>query len=165
MHGRISHSEETRTEAASYFSQGYGFHAVATYMGLPSGTMREWLDSYRQGRLLNFDLVRENRSYPQQLKVAAVEKFLAGTPKPEILLEFGISTRTLFNKWVLAYRKDGPAGLTPKPKGRKPAGIDGESLEEKVSRLEMENALLKKYQALVIADQAAQPSKRKQSHC
>lgn len=163
MDGRITHSEETRIEAAKQFALGYGYHVVAKYLGLPAGTMRIWHDSYLQGRLLNSYLMRENRSYPQQLKVAAVEKFLAGTPKPEILLEFGISTRALFNKWVLTYRTDGPEGLSPKLRGRRPTGIGSESLEQKVHRLEMENALLKKFQALMIEDQAAQPSKRKRS--
>ena len=164
MDGRIAHSEETRMEVAKLFENGHSYQAVATYLGLPLGTVRGWQDSHRQGHLLNFDLVRENKRYSQQLKVAAVEKFLAGTPKPDILLEFGISTRALFNSWVLAYRKDGPAGLVPKPRGRKPSLVGSETLEQKVYRLEMENALLKKYEALVIEDQAARPSKRKQSH-
>lgn len=164
MDGRIAHSEETRIEAGKFFALGHSYRAVATYLGIPYGTVRIWQDSYRQGHLLNSGLVRENRRYSQQLKVAAVEKFLAGTPKSDIVLEFGISTRALFNSWVLAYRKDGPAGLVPKPRGRKPSVVGSETLEQKVYRLEMENALLKKYEALVIADQAAQPSKRKQSH-
>lgn len=92
-----------------------------------------------------------------------MEKFLAGTSKTEIILEFGISTRSIFDKWVSIYRKDGPAGLIAKRKGRKPLVIGEESLEQKVYRLEMENALLKKFQALVAEEKAAQPSKRRRS--
>ncbi len=163
MAGRVGYSEEVRIAAAGQFVLGHGAGAVATYLGLSHGTMRRWQDAYRQGRLLNSGVVRENRSYPQQLKQAAVEKFLAGTPKSEIIFEFGISTRTVFDRWVAAYRKDGPSGLVAKPKGRKPSVVGKESLERKVYRLEMENVLLKKFQALMAEDQAAQPSKRRRS--
>lgn len=163
MGGRVGYSEEVRVAAAGQFALGHGASAVATYLGLSHGTMRRWQDAYRQGRLLNSGVVRENRIYSQQVKQAAVEKFLAGTPKSEIIFEFGISTRTVFDRWVAAYRKDGPSGLVPKPKGRKPSVVGKESLEQKVYRLEMENALLKKFQALMAEDQAAQLSKRKRS--
>lgn len=163
MDGRFSYSEETRIEVARLFALGHGARAVATYLGLSHTTMRQWQDAYRQGHLLNSGSVREIKIYPQQLKVAAVEKFLAGTSKTDIVLEFGISARSLFDKWVAAYRKDGPSGLAPKPKGRKPSVVGTESLEAKVYRLEMENALLKKFQALVAEEKAARPSKRKRS--
>ncbi len=163
MDRRFGYSEEVRIEVAKLFTLGHGARAVATYLGLSHSTMRRWQDSYRQGNLLNCGFVRANKVYPSQLKVAAVEKFLAGTPKAQIILEFEISTRAIFDKWVSIYRKDGPLGLVTKPRGRKPLVIGQESLEQKVYRLEMENALLKKYQALVAQEKAAQPSKRKQS--
>ena len=150
-------------EASRQFALGYGYFVVAKYLGLPRGTARTWQDAYHQGHLLHSGDVRENRIYSQQLKVAAVEKFLAGTPKTDIVLEFGISARSLFDRWVAIYRKEGPGGLAPKPKGRKPQVVGTESLEAKVYRLEMENALLKKFQALMAKEKAAQPSKRKRS--
>jgi len=162
MDGRIRYSEEVRIEVARLFTLGHGAKAVATYLGLPFGTMRTWHDAYRLGNLLNSGAVRENKFYPEQLKQAAVEKFLAGTPKAEIILEFEISTRAIFDKWVAAYRKDGPSGLAPKPRGRKPLIVGQESLEQKIYRLEMENALLKKFQALMAKEQQVRPSKRKQ---
>ena len=162
MDGRIRYSEEVRIEVARLFTLGHGAKAVATYLGLPFGTMRTWQDAYRQGWLLNSGAVRENKSYPYELKLAAVEKFLAGTPKSEIVLEFGVSTRALFDKWVATYRKDGAPGLVAKAKGRKPLVAGSESLEQKIYRLEMENALLKKFQALMAKEQQARPSKRKQ---
>ena len=163
MDGRFSYSEETRIEVARLFTLGHGARAVATYLGLSHSTMRRWQDSYRQDNLLNSGFVRANKVYSGQLKVAAVKKFLAGTSKTEIILEFGISTRSIFDKWVSIYRKDGPAGLIAKRRGRKPLVIGEESLEQKVYRLEMENALLKKFQALVAKEKAAQPSKRRRS--
>jgi transposase-like protein len=162
MDGRVGYSEEIRVQASELFASGYGARTVARYLVLPMSTMRVWEDSFRQGHLLNSGAVRENKIYPQHLKVAAVEKFLAGTPKSQILLEYEISTRSLFNKWVAAYRKDGPEGLVAKTKGPKPSVVGTESLEQKIYRLEMENALLKKFQALMAKEQQARPSKRKQ---
>ena len=162
MDGRVGYSEEIRTHATGMFASGYGARAVATYLAVPYNTVRTWEDSFRLGHLLDFSAVRENRSYPQHLKVAAVEKFLSGTPKSQILLEFEISTRALFNKWVAIYRKDGPEGLAAKAKGPKPSVVGTESLEQKIYRLEMENALLKKYHALMASQQQVQPSRRKQ---
>ena len=162
MDGRIRYSGEVRIEVARLFTLGHGAKAVATYLGLPYDTMRVWEDSYHQGCLLNSGGVRENKSYPYELKLAAVEKFLAGTPKTEIILEFEISTRAVFNRWVFAYRKDGAKGLVAKPKGRKPLVAGQESLEQKIYRLEMENALLKKFQALMAKERQARLSKRKQ---
>ena len=163
MDGRIIYSEEIRIEAARQFALGYGYHVMARSLGLPLATARTWQDAYRQGHLLHSGDVRENKFYPHELKLAAVEKFLAGTPKADIIFEFGITTRAIFDRWVAAYRKDGPSGLVAKPKGRKPSVVGEETLEQKVYRLEMENALLKKFQALVAKEKAAQPSKRKQS--
>ncbi|MDO8713986.1 MAG: helix-turn-helix domain-containing protein [Polynucleobacter sp.] len=163
MDGRIAHSDDVRIEASKQFALGYGYFTVAKFLGLPLSTARTWQDAYRQGHLLHFETMRENKVYPQELKVEAVEKFLAGTSKTEILLEFGITTRSVFDKWVAIYRKDGPSALAAKPKGRRLLVEGTETLEAKVYRLEMENALLKKFQALMTEEEAARPSKRKRS--
>jgi len=163
MDRRNGYSEETRIEVAQQFELGYSYGAVATFLGLPPGIVRNWQDAHRQDRLLNSGLVREKRKYSQELKVEGVEKFLAGTPKSDVIAEFGISTRTLFNTWVATYRKDGPSGFVPKPRGHKPSMVGSESLEAKIYRLEMENTVLKKFQALMAEKKAAQPAKRKQS--
>jgi len=100
MDRRNRYSEETRIEVAQQFELGYSYGAVAIFLGLPPGIVRNWQDAHRQDRLLNSGLVREKRKYSQELKVEGVEKFLAGTPKSDVIAEFGISTRTLFNTWV-----------------------------------------------------------------
>ena len=162
MDRRIGYLYEVRIQAAEQFALGYGARAVATYLDVPYNTVHTWENSHRLGQLLHSSAVKENKTYPQHLKVAAVEKFLAGTPKSQILLEFEISTRALFNKWVTTYRKDGPESLVAKAKGPKPLVVGTESLEQKIYRLEMENALLKKFQAPMANEQQARPSKRRQ---
>lgn len=107
---------------------------------------------------------RNNKIYSTELKLAAVEKFLAGANKNDVLEEFAISSRSLFNKWIVIYRDQGASALAPKVKGRpaKNRIPKEETLEEKVYRLEMENALLKKFHALMEQEQAL-IAKRKQS--
>lgn len=53
MDGRIRHQTETRIEAARLFDAGFGYTAVATHLRLPAGTLRDWQDAHRQGRLLD----------------------------------------------------------------------------------------------------------------
>ncbi|MEG0363522.1 MAG: helix-turn-helix domain-containing protein, partial [Aurantimicrobium sp.] len=102
---RVKHSFETRIEVARLFDAGFGFHAVATQLGLKRESVRNWHDQYMQGRLLD-SAVMGNKKYSPQLKIAAVEKFLAGTPKQDVLVEFEISTRAVFDKWVVLYRSE-----------------------------------------------------------
>jgi transposase-like protein len=165
MDGRIRHQIETRIKAARLFDAGFGYSAIATRLRLPAGTLRNWQDAHRQGRLLGLAVMAENKHYSPEAKLTAVEKFLAGTIKAEVIDEFQISSRSLFNKWLAIYRSEGAQGLTGKPKGRPKRGVDQsqETLEAKVYRLEMENAVLKKFHALMAKEEAAPKAKRRQS--
>jgi len=165
MDGRRKHKTETRIEAARLFDAGFGHSAVASRLRIPEGTSRQWFDSHRNARLLGLGSVSGNKHYSFELKLAAVEKFIAGSTKAEVLFEFDISTRALFNKWVASYRLHGVEGLRPKARGRKIRNSDPslESDAEKIWRLEMEIEVLKKLIALTSQEEAAQLAKRKQS--
>lgn len=165
MDGRIRHQVETRIEAARLLDAGFGYSAIATQLRLPAGTLRDWQDAHRQGRLLGCAAMAESKQYSPEAKLAAIERFLAGTTKAEVIDEFGISNRALFNKWLALYRAKGAEGLAGKPKGRPKRSFDPsqETLEAKVYRLEMENAVLKKFHALMAKEEAALDAKRRQS--
>lgn len=106
--------------------------------------------------------MREAKRYSPEVKIAAVEKFLSGESKTVVIEQFGISNRGLFNKWLAAYRLHGVEGLKPKPLGRPVKNRDQrlETDAEKIYRLEMENAVLKKFLALRAETKAAQKIKR-----
>ena len=166
MDRRIRHTTETRFEAARLFEAGFGYSTTANILGIPLGTARDWLHSHTQGRLLGLGaMATGNRTYSTDAKVAAVEKFLDGALKTDVLQEFDITGRALLNKWIAIYRAEGAQGLAHKPKGRpvKTHSPENETLEEKVYRLEMENAILKKYHALMEQEQAL-TARGKQSH-
>lgn len=143
---RVKHSLETRIEVARLFDAGFGFHAVATQLGLNRDSVRNWHDQYLQGRLLD-SAVMGNKKYSPQLKIAAVEKFLSGATKHDVLVEFDISTRAMLHKWVAIYRDEGPAGLS-KTAGRKARGDGPMAPEAELEFLRMENEILKKWVAL-----------------
>jgi transposase len=165
MDNRVKHEIKTRIEAARLFDAGFGYSQVGTFLILPSGTMRNWQDLHRQGRLIGLVSMGVNKNYSAKVKLAAVEKFLAGTSKADVMDEFGISTRAVFNKWVAAYRLLGAQGLASKPRGRPKRDLSGkpETDAEKIFRLEMEVAVLKKYNALVAAEEVLLLAKQKSS--
>ncbi len=156
MDRRIKHRTEARIEAAHLFDVGFGYSTVAKLLGIQVDTARDWLHSNKQGRLVGLSMATSNKTYPTELKVAAVEKFLSGALKTDVLQEYEITRRALLNKWIAIYRVQGRQGLAHKPKGRpvKTHSPENETLEEKVYRLEMENAILKKYHALMEQEQA-----------
>ncbi len=165
MVGNTRHKTETRIEAARLFDAGFGFKWVSKQLRLPQSTMRIWQDSHKQGRLLGLDSVTTYKKYSVAVKLAAVEKFLAGAVKTDVMFEFDISTRAMLNKWLAIYRDYGPEGLVDKPKGRpKQISDRGEETDaQKIHRLELENAVLKKLIALESQAEAAQLAKRRQS--
>lgn len=165
MAGRYTHTTETRIEAERLFDAGFGYVSVGKLLGLSPGTCRVWHDGYKQGRLLGLGVMRTHKHFSAEEKVAAVEKFLAGSLKTEVMAQFGIGTRAVLNKWVVIYREQGVEGLQAKRRGRpkRDAGSLPETDAQLINRLEMEVAVLKKLIALESRAQAALLAKRKQS--
>lgn len=99
---------------------------------------------------------KKSRSYRWELKVLAARDVVGGgEPKAAVMARYGIASLSPLEKWCKAYREGGAEALRPKPKGR-PPGSDakavrktrGQELEERVRKLEAENAYLKKLAAL-----------------
>lgn len=145
MYGRSLLSEGQREAAVAWFEQGYAARAVATRLGVARDPVRR---VYRRWQLRGGDaLVDRNatrRSYPFEVKLALVERFLAGEPATALAEEAGLSAPTLLQRWVRDYRRDGADALRPRPPGRPPSTTspvpEGES---EVDRLRRENELLR----------------------
>lgn len=146
------HEIQTRRAAVELLEQGHGAWAIATQLKLPRNTVVKWIGHYRRQGDAGLEPVAMNQKYSVETKIAAVEAFLGGTVKPQVMKDFQIRSHASLDRWVRAYRKDGPEGLLPrKPPGRPPkqaVQAVEETLEDKVQRLEMENEALKKLQAL-----------------
>jgi transposase-like protein len=84
--------------------------------------------------------------YAKEVKLEAVRLFEAGKSHREISEALGVRDGQRTKKWVRAYREKGAEAFKKKSKkgkgGRRPKKTNSEAY---VARLEMENALLKKF--------------------
>ncbi len=142
-----------RERAIALFAQGHGCKAVAGWMGIPRGTVGKWLYTYRAlGEEALF--VTKHRRYDHETKVRAARAVIEGRmTKPEAMEAFGLKSKTQIDTWCRLYREGGPDALLPKPKGRpkkaEPAFFSREEeLEARVRELELENEILKRFNAL-----------------
>jgi transposase len=162
---RRSHSAKALIEAERLFDEGFSHESVARQLGISKYTVRAWLDKYRQGRAIGLGRMTKHNRFTAAQKLAAVQLSLSGVQKTEVMQQFGIGTRALLTKWVAIYREQGPEGLEPKPLGRprKDQTPVQETDAMRIQRLEMEVEILKKYNALLAAEDYAQQTKRKSS--
>ncbi len=144
----------TRQEAIRLFDLGFGHKAVGAQLGCPLGTVRKWLYTFKVGGKEAL-LMREQRSYSQELKIAAVQDFLnEGVSKPEIMEKYGIRSISPLESWIGLYREGGPGALAPKPRGRRrrrePLVFESreEELLARIQELELELAIQKRINAL-----------------
>ena len=144
---------EERKQAAALFALGYGRHAVASRLHVSKNTARKWYYTYRAlGEEALF--VTKHRTYPHDLKVEAAKSVVEGRmTKLEAMEAYGLKSRTQIDTWCRLYREGGPDALLPKPKGRPKKGEPvyssrEEELEARVRELELENEILKRFNAL-----------------
>lgn len=154
---RLRYDENMRRMAAEMFAGGRGYHSAATHLGLPPTTVRKWHRAYvalgLEGLLA---MGKKSRSYRWELKVSAARDVVeGGEPKAAVMARYGIASLSPLEKWCKAYREGGAEALRPKPKGRPPVSgakavrkTREQELEERVRKLEAENAYLKKLAAL-----------------
>lgn len=154
---RFRYDESVRRMAAGMFAEGRGYRSAATRLGLPPSTVRKWHRAYVALGLEGLLVMGEkSRSYRWELKVSAARDVVeGGEPKAAVMARYGIASLSSLEKWCRAYREGGVEALRPKPRGRpsgsgaKPApGTRVRELEERVRKLEAENAYLKKLAAL-----------------
>lgn len=102
---------------------------------------------------------RKHRTYSKEFKLRAIKmKLEEGYSNPRILAELGIPEESVLRDWVRRYRAQGEAGLEERrgnaAKGRPPKKplTREEELLQRIRRLEMENAVLKKLDELMRRD-------------
>lgn len=90
------------------------------------------------------------KHYPIEFRQTVVREHSEdGLSISYLCVKYGIHKRQINNwcKWTKEYGV--PKQMTGKQRGRSKAESSEETLEQKVKRLEMENALLKKYRELL----------------
>lgn len=154
MYGRSPLSEDQCEAAVAWFEKGIADKAVARLLGVSQSPVQVLYLRWRihgRGALV---AKPTKQVYSFELKLALVERFIAGETAQDLAAEAGLSSSGLLKNWAAAYRRDGADALRPKPRGRPgtpgspPAEPELERLRRENERLRAEVAYLGKLQAL-----------------
>lgn len=171
------HTEQFKlTVIQDYLSGVGGFDAVAHLHGIDKATVHKWVAVYRQHGASGIG--KKYTHYDAQFKLSVLQRmWTKGLSQREAAAIFNIRSAPSIGIWERQYYAGGIDALTPRRRGRpkkmpeapitKPSVVIDEirtrkQLVEENDYLRMENAYLKKLEALVQADKkAAQRKKRK----
>ena len=106
MYGRSPLSEHQREAAVAWFEKGIADAATARVMGVAHSPVKELYLRWRihgRGALV---ARRTKQVYPFELKLALVERFIAGEKAQELAAEAGLSSSGLLKNWAAAYRRE-----------------------------------------------------------
>lgn len=151
----------------------YSCGLVSEQKGLHESNIRKWVSFYKKHGKIGL-LPRKNQSYTIDFKL----KVLRAIDNEHLSLhqayvKFNIPTRSIIAKWQQDFSNFGVEGLQSKPIGR-PKSMSNikrkkhkseklltreEELLQEIESLRCENALLKKLQALIQAEEAAKKRK------
>jgi transposase-like protein len=155
---RSKYDESTRKRAAELFELGYGVGAAATALSIPRDTVRKWHRTFFAVGLEGLlSMGSKPEKYTWEQKCAAARAVVdKGATKADAMARFGIASVSPLERWCRLYRDGGDEALLPKPKGRPEGSANRprapltreQELEERVRKLEVENAYLKKLAAL-----------------
>lgn len=95
--------EELIKAIQEYLEGKGGYNVIAEKYGINDETFRKYVKQAQKGGL---DSVREsnrNKKYTPEQKIKAVKAVLAGCSQVEVCAEYGISSRTNLQRWILWY--------------------------------------------------------------
>ncbi|MET3948697.1 transposase [Arthrobacter sp. UYCu512] len=137
-------SEEQREAAVALFATGWGSRAVATRLGVGRKAVLRLHDRWRVRGDTALVTKPVKRLYSFELKLNAVQRYIAGETRVELAKELDLSSPHLIAVWAGQYRAEGEDGLRPKPKGRPRKNPDAPAQQEpELQRLRRENERLR----------------------
>ncbi|EOO57687.1 hypothetical protein IKE_06312 [Bacillus cereus VD196] len=152
-------AEEKMTAVQSYLEGVEGYDAISASIGASVSTIRTWVIQYKHNGVEAF--IKSYASYSAQFKLDVLNYMNdQGTSSDEAAAIFNIPSSGLIRKWRRQFASQGTDALISKKEGRlnmmkktkkSTTPIKGsiEELQVEVERLRMENAYLKKLNALV----------------
>jgi transposase len=154
MGQRRSMTEEQRQAAVALFATGHGRNTVAAQLGVSPSAVRALEHRWRLRGEEALATKPTKQTYPFEVKLAIVQRVLAGETKIALAQEYALSSPQLIAAWLRVYRAEGEAGLRPKLSGRPTQDQDApeselEQLRREIERLRAEVAYLGKLQALM----------------
>ena len=155
------YSSKLKLEVVNYYLKGNGYEATAKHFGIPAfDTVRKWVKKYEEHGVKGL-LKNQKTSYSGEFKQNVIEYMHTNhLSYQETAIHFNIAGAEVINRWERIYYEEGPQALyeerrgrnknmSSKPRKKKLSKENEEDLIEEVQRLRMENAYLKKLQALV----------------
>ncbi|EJR91862.1 hypothetical protein IKG_05724 [Bacillus cereus VD200] len=152
-------AEEKITAVQSYLEGVEGYDAISASIGASVSTIRTWVIQYKHNGVEAF--IKSYASYSAQFKLDVLNYMNdQGMSSDEAATIFNIPSSGLIRKWRRQFASQGTDALISKKEGRlnmmkktkkSTTPIKGsiEELQVEVERLRMENAYLKKLNALV----------------
>lgn len=120
-HG-ATYDARIRKQAVKILATGAGHRLLATKLGIPEATARQWARAYAvggQSAVLNAG--SKHRVYPYELKLSVVlDRLENGLSVREVMIKHGVPSESSVKTWCRQYRESGPEALIDKPRGRKP---------------------------------------------
>ena len=156
------YSNEFKLEVIKYcIEEHHGYGSTAKYFNIPSREMvRRWCKHYEIHGVVGI-VKNKNNKYDGEFKQKVVEYMHENhLSASETAIYFNLPQEGAVLKWERIYYEEGPQGLylerrgrrknmSSKPRKKKISKENEEDLIAEVQRLRMENAYLKKLQALV----------------
>ena len=156
------YSNEFKLEVVKYCVEQYhGYSDAAKFFNIPSETtVLQWVRRYKEKAVEGL-LKNINSSYSGNFKQSVVEfmhnNHLSAT---ETAIKFNLANHNIVLKWERIYYEEGAQALykesrgrrknmSSKPRKKQLSKENEDDLIEEVQRLRMENAYLKKLQALI----------------
>lgn len=113
---RKVYDAKVRRRAIALLADGAGHRLVASKVGIPDGTARQWARAYAAGgapAVMSTGSV--HRMYPFELKLAVVKDRLEhGLSMREAMIKHGVTCESSIKLWCRVYRQQGEAGLMAK---------------------------------------------------
>ena len=164
------YSDAFRVAAISKILAGNSINGVAKELFISRAILGRWINHYYEGG--TEQLLHKTRKYSPEFKKDVIEyKWEHGLSLPQTIAQFKIPSDSIVLQWERKYLEEGFSGLLPKKKGRpskmpkkseiKPRNLTREQeLEAEIAQLKMENAYLKKLNALVQARKKQEQAKK-----
>lgn len=154
MHSRSTLTRWHREQLVQLFSQGWGYRAAASQVGVGVDPVKNFHERWRlRGMLCLMDKPTKS-VFSFEVKKEVVDRHVAGESAMDLAMEFDLSSPAVVRTWVSAWRRGGDDALRPKPRGR-PRGStmpvvvsEEEHLRKENKRLRAEVAYLKKLRDL-----------------